>query len=228
MAQGRDIRRAHHVFWLLAVYAGKHGDLNPPCHVDQARMLRLRDVVVDWRMRHGHSSYAWKHKDRSMSCRVGCRLVCFVTNRGRSVRLVVRGAEHFRDVFTARGGVVFLVVGSAPGGEGGWVDLAFQGHHAGALEIAPGRYGHGFPFVEGVFEAFRVGGRRLDFGPGFRGVPGHADDQLLAASFGFQALVEGGFSHRGCRFGRENGLRSNKQTRKAAIARRPDGKTPDG
>jgi len=160
-------------------------------------------------------------------CR-GCRLVCFATNRGCSLRLVVRGAEHFRDELAARGGVVFLVVGGAPDGEGGWVDLAFQGHHAGALEIAPGRHGHGFPLAEAVFEAFRVGGRGLDFGPGFRGVPGHADDQLLAAPFGFEALVEGGFSHRGGRFGQENGLRSNKQTRKAANARRPDGKTPAG
>jgi len=27
MARGQDIRRARHIFWLLAVYAGEHGDL---------------------------------------------------------------------------------------------------------------------------------------------------------------------------------------------------------
>lgn len=52
MVRGRDIWRARHIFWLLAVYAGEHGDLKTPCHVDETRMLRLRDVVFAWQMRH--------------------------------------------------------------------------------------------------------------------------------------------------------------------------------
>lgn len=145
----------------------------------------------------------------------GRRLVRYATSGCVSVRLAVCGAEDLGDVFAACGRVVLLLVGGAPGGEGGRVDLAFQGHHAGALEIAAGRHGHGFPLREAVFETFRVGRRGLDCGPAFRGVPGDADDQLLAAPFGFQALVEGGFAHRACRFAWKKRCRSNKQTRKA-------------